>query len=114
MTPSWMGTQTILLITSEVEREAGGIVKEPIDVSIIIPCSANSVGIRAAEKTIPAAQIGNMRIKIFNSCTCVTVQSYHGSEKSPLCKLCSLEYSSFIKTPAVNYIIAKQAMIENV
>ncbi|KVH97507.1 hypothetical protein Ccrd_000401 [Cynara cardunculus var. scolymus] len=62
------------LKTSKIASEAGGMANDPILVSIIIPCSTNNVDIwaKTAAKTIPVAQIGNIRIKIFSSSTCVT------------------------------------------
>ena len=86
MNLSYTGTQKMTLTTSKVEREAGGIWKEPMVLSSIVPCSTNNVDIWAytAAKTIPVAHMGNMRIRILNSSICVTVQSLHGSEKSPL------------------------------
>ena len=71
MNLSYTGTQKITLTTSKVEREAGGMRKEPIVVSSIVPCSTNNVDIWAytAEKTIPVAHIGNIRIRILNSST---------------------------------------------
>lgn len=69
---------------SNVEREAGGSVKEPSDVFIIIPCSTNSDDIWACIvwKKMPVIQIGNILIRIFSSSTSVTVHRDQGFEKS--------------------------------
>uniref|UniRef100_A0A7C9E282 Uncharacterized protein n=1 Tax=Opuntia streptacantha TaxID=393608 RepID=A0A7C9E282_OPUST len=74
------------LITSKVDKVAAGMVKDPIFLSITIPCSTNIVDIWAytAAKTMPVAHMENIRIKIFNSSTCVTVHSLHGLDMSPV------------------------------
>ncbi|KAL0912258.1 hypothetical protein M5K25_018220 [Dendrobium thyrsiflorum] len=71
------------LMTSKVDKDAGGMVKDPMVVLRTIPCSTNMVDIWAytAEKTIPVAQMGNILTKIFSSSTWVTVQSVQGLEE---------------------------------
>ena len=70
------------LITSKVERDAGGMLKDPTRLSRTMPCSTNRDEFWAytAKNMIVVAQIGNILIRFFSSSTCVTVQSFHGVE----------------------------------
>jgi hypothetical protein len=69
------------LITSKVERDAGGMLNDPTRLSRTMPCSTNRDEFWAytAKNMIVVAQIGNILIRIFSSSTWVTVQSFHGS-----------------------------------
>jgi hypothetical protein len=63
----------------KVVREAGGIEKLCMWLSMTCPCSMNS-GNRASAvlKIMAARNTGSILAKILSSSTCVTVQSFHG------------------------------------
>ena len=74
------------LITSKVERDAGGMLKDPSRLSRTMPCSTNREEFWAytALNMIVVAQMGNILTRIFSSSTWVTVQSFHGSVEDSL------------------------------
>jgi hypothetical protein len=69
-----------MLITSNDERVAGGILKDPTWLLRTIPCSINidEFWAHTVKNTMPVAQIGNILINILSSSICVTVQSLQG------------------------------------